>query len=148
MDDPKISLGLCKHTWTKGLHTSVGSDKGHDFPGIMVGSLKLDDTRPDIGRGYMELAHGNASANGSGGVVIEGEFQVEEDEITALGCGLRLSVGHFILHSWGEIIQCTLLGVAVSHSSQWSLQVQIRWKKLDSPMVISQLIQLPHYSAT
>lgn len=88
-----ISLGLCKHTWTKGISTSVGSEEGHDFPGIIVGSLKLD--RPDPKRGVIEV--GNARGDrekgaGGGELVVEGEYQVEEDEVTAQGCGIRLSV--------------------------------------------------------
>lgn len=113
----------------------------------MVGSLKLDDTRPDTGRGFIELKRERGEGNGSGGMVIEGEFQVEEDEVTAIGCGLRLSVGPFRSPFLDLSSSALWARVSGAYSHQWSLQVQVRWKKLDSPMVISQLIHLPHYSA-
>ena len=83
-----VSLGLCKHTWTKGIHTSLGDKEGHDFPGIMVGSVRVNDQRPDAGRGFMRLQEGARE----GEMVCEGEFEVAEGEVTASGCGLRLNV--------------------------------------------------------
>lgn len=83
-DTLQMSVGLCKHTWTKGIHTSVGSDKGHDFPGIMVGSVKLDKTSE---RGTMDVV-----SKSKEGWVVEGEYVVEEDSVTASGCAIRLSV--------------------------------------------------------
>jgi hypothetical protein len=83
-------VGLCKHTWTKGIDTSLGSPKGHDFPGIMVGSLSLSSG--GSGRspepGYIRLA----DKVEKGGMVVEGEYEVGEDMKTVRGCGLRLSV--------------------------------------------------------
>lgn len=84
-DSLHLSVGLCKHTWTKGIHTSLGSDKGHDFPGIMVGSIKLGS--PDSERGVMEV-----TSRDQDGWVVDGEYRVEEGSVTALGCAIRLSV--------------------------------------------------------
>jgi len=81
-------VGLCKHTWTKGIDTSLGDPGGHDFPGIIVGSLKPDDSRPGGGPGRI----GIVNDEGEGGMVVQGEYEVEEDMFTARGCGLRLSV--------------------------------------------------------
>jgi hypothetical protein len=91
LSDPtlKISVGLCKHTWTKGIDTSLGSKEGHDFPGIMIGSLKVDDNRPEGGPGSIRVLD---DGKGKGDVVVEGEYEVEEDMSSARGCGLRLSV--------------------------------------------------------
>lgn len=92
-DSLKVSLELCKHTWTKGIKTSLGSPNGHDFPGIMEGSLKLDDQRPGPSRGTMHMRQeARGGEKGDGGLLVEGEYEVEDGLVTALGCGIRLSV--------------------------------------------------------
>lgn len=89
----KVSVGLCKHTWTKGIDTSLGDPGGHDFPGIIVGSLKPDDTRPGGGPGTIRVLDGD----GKGELVVEGEYEMEEDMFTARGCGLRLNVSQVLV---------------------------------------------------
>jgi hypothetical protein len=88
----KISVGLCKHTWTKGIDTSLGSPRGHDFPGIMVGSLSLSPSHGGGDRphepGYIRLGERGEK----GEMVVEGEYELGDDMKTVRGCGLRLSV--------------------------------------------------------
>jgi hypothetical protein len=68
--DLKISVGLCRQTWTKGIDTSLGSPEGHDFPGIIVGSLSPGVSRPQPGSvGFKD--------NGKG-MVVEGESEIGE----------------------------------------------------------------------
>jgi hypothetical protein len=85
-------VGLCKHTWTKGIETSLGSPKGHDFPGIIVSPLSLLPSPSSGGRprepGYIRLGERGEK----GELVVEGEYEVGEDMKTVRGCGLRLSV--------------------------------------------------------
>lgn len=80
--DWKISVGLCRHTWTKGIDTSLGSPEGHDFPGIIVGSL--GPGRP--GPGTIDLRDGEK------GWIVEGIYEVGEGSSSVRGCGLRVSV--------------------------------------------------------
>jgi hypothetical protein len=85
--DLKISVGLCRHTWTKGIETSLGSPEGHDFPGIIVGSLSPGVSRPQPG---------NIGIREDGkGMVVEGEYEIGEGAKSARGCGLRISVSTF-----------------------------------------------------
>lgn len=109
--DLKVSVGLCKHTWTKGIDTSLGSPKGHDFPGIMVGSLSLSPSSTSGSRppqpGYIQHGQGE-----KGEMVVEGEYEVGEDMKTARGCGLRLSVSRAHFRSsqhQGETTQSKIL---------------------------------------
>lgn len=55
----------------------------------MVGSLKVDDNRPEGGPGFIRVTD---NGKDEGDVVVEGEYEVEEDMSSARGCGLRLSV--------------------------------------------------------
>jgi hypothetical protein len=82
--DLKVSIGLCRHTWTKGINTSLGSPEGHDFPGIIVGSLSPGVSRPQPGS--IEFKDDGK------GLVVEGEYEIGEGMRSARGCGLRISV--------------------------------------------------------
>jgi hypothetical protein len=88
--DLKISVGLCRHTWTKGIDTSLGSPEGHDFPGIIVGSLSPGVSRPQPG--IIEFKDDGK------GMTVEGEYEIGEGMRSARGCGLRISVSTFILY--------------------------------------------------
>jgi hypothetical protein len=81
----KISIGLCKHTWTKGIDTSLGSKEGHEYPGIMVGILSLD--RP-VGPGRITVQR----QSGKEEMVVAGEYEVGEGMKSVKGCGLRVGV--------------------------------------------------------
>jgi len=88
--DVKISVGLCRHTWTKGIDTSLGSPEGHDFPGIIVGSLTPGISRPQPGS--IEIRDDGK------GLVVEGEYEIGEGMTSVRGCGLRVSVSSLLDH--------------------------------------------------
>ena len=88
--DLKISVGLCRHTWTKGIDTSLGSPEGHDFPGIIVGSLTPGISRPQPGS--IEIRDDGK------GLVVEGEYEIEEGMTSVRGCGLRVNVSALLHH--------------------------------------------------
>jgi hypothetical protein len=127
----KISIGLCKHTWTKGIDTSLGSKEGHEYPGIMVGILSLD--RPS-GPGRITVQR----QSGKEEMVVEGEYEVGEGMKSVKGCGLRVGVSLFLSIAFDSLIGA---------DEQWSLQAQVRSKELDRPIVLSQVIHLPHYTS-
>jgi hypothetical protein len=71
-------------------------------------------------------------------MVVEGEYEIGEGMKSVRGCGLRVEVSLSLSIAFDSLIGA---------DEQWSLQAQVRSKKVDRPIVLSQVIHLPHYTS-